>query len=201
MLYFPYEMATGSACLRPGWHARWQTKKLARLPPGIRKHNALLVVFWCAWHCHPAAHPQLRNCICICIHHAAVVPDARLDNKRKRTSDCRSCPRETLYPRALAWAFPRAAQRAAAAASVASAPSALRSGASWFLVGLVGCLSAPVVRNMASKKQSMNRAFEPLRIVNTYGAFGSVSKVRSVVARGDSAFWPVGSPQEFMFAL
>ncbi|CAN0269248.1 unnamed protein product [Laminaria digitata] len=31
---------------------------------------------------------------------------------------------------------------------------------------------------MASKKQSMNRTFEPLRIVNTYGAFGSISKVR-----------------------
>lgn len=53
-----------------------------------------------------------------------------------------------------------------------------RSAASWFLVGFVACLSSPVVRNMASKKQTMNRAFEPFRLVNTYGAFGSVSKFR-----------------------
>lgn len=66
---------------------------------------------------------------------------------------------------------------------------------SWFVVGLVGCLSAPVVANMASKKQSMNRAFEPLRIVNTYGAFGSISKVRAASRwrrgdRGERAWRP-----------
>lgn len=89
-----------------------------------------------------------------------------------------SCP----PPRALSWLFPEAARSAATAAAAAASsapPPALRSGVSWFVVGLVGCLSAPVVKNMASKKQSMNRAFEPLRIVNTYGAFGSVSKVRA----------------------
>ncbi|CAM9322641.1 unnamed protein product, partial [Hapterophycus canaliculatus] len=94
--------------------------------------------------------------------------------------------RQVRNPSRFPWAFPGAAQRAAAAAvSVAPAPSTLRSAASWFLVGLVGCLSAPVVRNMASKKQSMNRAFEPLRIVNTYGAFGSVSKSRpEIIIKG-----------------
>lgn len=83
--------------------------------------------------------------------------------------------------RALFWLFPGAAQSVAAAASIGTVPSAARCGVSWFLVGLVGCLSAPVVRNMASKKQAMNRAFEPLKIVNTYGAFGSISKARYFV--------------------
>lgn len=78
--------------------------------------------------------------------------------------------------------FPEATRSIVAAAYPAGKWSSVaRSGASWFLVGLVACLSTPVVRNMASKKQSMNRTFEPLRIVNTYGAFGSVSKVRNVV--------------------
>ncbi|KAA8581058.1 hypothetical protein FQN60_002639 [Etheostoma spectabile] len=36
-----------------------------------------------------------------------------------------------------------------------------------------GCLSVPVVMNLLSSKQVMNTSFDPLRIVNTYGAFGS----------------------------
>lgn len=77
--------------------------------------------------------------------------------------------------RALAWMFSEATRTTVAAMSpVSTIP---RSAASWFIFGLVVCLSTPVVRNMASKKQTMNRIFEPLRIVNTYGAFGSVSKV------------------------
>lgn len=37
------------------------------------------------------------------------------------------------------------------------------------------------VRNMLSRRQVMNRSFDPLRLVNTYGAFGSVSRVRHEV--------------------
>lgn len=78
--------------------------------------------------------------------------------------------------------LPQATRNIVAAAYPAGKWSSVaRSGASWFIVGLVACLSTPVVHNMASKKQSMNRTFEPLRIVNTYGAFGSVSKVRFLV--------------------
>ncbi len=38
--------------------------------------------------------------------------------------------------------------------------------------------SVPVVRNLLSPGQAMNRSFDPLRLVNTYGAFGSVTRVR-----------------------
>lgn len=42
-------------------------------------------------------------------------------------------------------------------------------------------LSVRPVRNMLSRRQVMNRSFDPLRLVNTYGAFGSVSRVRHEV--------------------
>ncbi|XDV45196.1 hypothetical protein PO909_013333 [Leuciscus waleckii] len=37
---------------------------------------------------------------------------------------------------------------------------------------LIACLSVPVVMNLLSSRQLMNTSFDPLRIVNTYGAFG-----------------------------
>ncbi|MGH0155810.1 UNVERIFIED_CONTAM: hypothetical protein FKN15_065111 [Acipenser sinensis] len=37
---------------------------------------------------------------------------------------------------------------------------------------LIVCLSMPVVLNLVSSQQIMNTSFNPLRIVNTYGAFG-----------------------------
>ncbi|MFB6283161.1 MAG: lipase maturation factor family protein [Halobacteria archaeon] len=39
-------------------------------------------------------------------------------------------------------------------------------------------LSVKPVKNMVSSKQVMNTSFNPLRIVNTYGAFGSITKTR-----------------------
>ncbi|XP_014667635.1 PREDICTED: lipase maturation factor 1-like [Priapulus caudatus] len=42
-------------------------------------------------------------------------------------------------------------------------------------------LSVPVIANLASAKQAMNTSFDPLRIVNTYGAFGSITKERTEV--------------------
>jgi hypothetical protein len=50
--------------------------------------------------------------------------------------------------------------------------------------GLVA-LSLRPVRNMLSRRQVMNRSFDPLHLVNTYGAFGSVSRIRhEVVVEG-----------------
>ncbi|XP_056901267.1 lipase maturation factor 1 isoform X1 [Takifugu flavidus] len=53
---------------------------------------------------------------------------------------------------------------------------------------LIGCLSFPVVMNLLSSKQVMNTSFDPLRIVNTYGAFGSITKERTeVIFQGTSS--------------
>lgn len=46
--------------------------------------------------------------------------------------------------------------------------------------GLVALSHRPV-RNMLSRRQVMNRSFDPLHLVNSYGAFGSVSRVRQEV--------------------
>lgn len=42
-------------------------------------------------------------------------------------------------------------------------------------------LSIPVVQNLLSSRQAMNTSFDSFRIVNTYGAFGSVTKERTEV--------------------
>jgi hypothetical protein len=50
--------------------------------------------------------------------------------------------------------------------------------------GLLALAYHPV-RNMISRGQIMNRSFDPLHLVNTYGAFGSVSRIRyEVVVEG-----------------
>ncbi|MBN0042895.1 lipase maturation factor family protein [Streptomyces actuosus] len=61
----------------------------------------------------------------------------------------------------------------------------------WFEVvvlavaALLVFLSHHPVVNMVSRRQVMNRTFDPLHLVNTYGAFGSVSRVRyEVVLEG-----------------
>ncbi|MEV7753103.1 lipase maturation factor family protein [Streptomyces griseofuscus] len=53
------------------------------------------------------------------------------------------------------------------------------------LAALLLLLSYHPVVNMVSRRQVMNRSFDPLHLVNTYGAFGSVSRVRyEVVVEG-----------------
>src|SRR5436189_6159190 len=51
----------------------------------------------------------------------------------------------------------------------------------WLVVGvtvLVVVLSYRPVRNLISSRQLMNFSFDPFHLVNTYGAFGSVTKER-----------------------
>ncbi|MER5491449.1 lipase maturation factor family protein [Streptomyces sp. NPDC002490] len=46
------------------------------------------------------------------------------------------------------------------------------------VTALVVVLSFRPARNLVSRRQVMNRSFDPLHLVNSYGAFGSVSRVR-----------------------
>jgi hypothetical protein len=46
------------------------------------------------------------------------------------------------------------------------------------VVALVAVLSYRPARNLLSKHQAMNASFEPLHLVNTYGAFGSITRRR-----------------------
>jgi hypothetical protein len=61
------------------------------------------------------------------------------------------------------------------------APSRLHRGAALALALLVVLLSINPVRNLLSSRQAMNRSFDPLHLVNTYGAFGSIGRVRDEV--------------------
>ncbi|GGZ06326.1 lipase maturation factor family protein [Streptomyces nitrosporeus] len=50
---------------------------------------------------------------------------------------------------------------------------------------LVLALSYRPARNLLTRRQVMNRSFDPLHLVNTYGAFGSISRMRlEVVVEG-----------------
>ncbi|XP_066496753.1 lipase maturation factor 1 isoform X1 [Tiliqua scincoides] len=56
---------------------------------------------------------------------------------------------------------------------------------------LIAYLSIPVIINLLSSRQVMNTSFNPLRIVNTYGAFGSITKERTeVIIQGTSNLDP-----------
>ncbi|MFI6544616.1 lipase maturation factor family protein [Streptomyces prunicolor] len=49
------------------------------------------------------------------------------------------------------------------------------------VAALLLSLSHRPVRNMTSRRQIMNRSFDPLHLVNSYGAFGTVGRVRHEV--------------------
>ncbi|XP_048722614.1 lipase maturation factor 1 isoform X3 [Caretta caretta] len=56
---------------------------------------------------------------------------------------------------------------------------------------LITYLSIPVVLNLLNSRQVMNTSFNPLRIVNTYGAFGSITKERTeIIFQGTSCLDP-----------
>lgn len=60
--------------------------------------------------------------------------------------------------------------------------------ASVALAVLVALLSLNPVTNLLSPRQAMNASFEPFKLVNTYGAFGSVSRERyEVIIEGTNA--------------
>ena len=64
------------------------------------------------------------------------------------------------------------------------------------LVALVLYLSIRPARNLFSRRQLMNASFEPLHLVNTYGAFGAVTRQRlEVVIKGTDAEFPDASPE------
>ena len=76
-----------------------------------------------------------------------------------------------------------------AAATVLPLPTPLAVAAppSWFVglviacTALVAVLSYEPVRNLLSRRQRMNMSFNPYHLVNTYGAFGGISRIRQEV--------------------
>lgn len=79
----------------------------------------------------------------------------------------------------------------AAAAEAAAQPSVPMRRAAWVVAVIVALLSLQPVMNLLSPTQIMNTSFDPLDLVNTYGAFGSVGRERmNVVFEGTDAATP-----------
>jgi len=93
--------------------------------------------------------------------------------------------------------LPRPLVSRAETANARAEPSRPMLVTSWSVAALIALLSIPSVLNMLSPRQIMNTSFDPLDLVNTYGAFGSVGRERlNVVFEGtmdqtpdDNADW------------
>jgi hypothetical protein len=69
-----------------------------------------------------------------------------------------------------------------------SAPPAWYNAVLLALTALVLVLSYAPARNLLSRRQLMNFSFNPLHLVNAYGAFGSITRVRyEIIVEGTSA--------------
>lgn len=64
------------------------------------------------------------------------------------------------------------------AAEESAMPSRSMATTAWLVTGLVAILSVQPVFNLFSSRQVMNTSYDPLELVNTYGAFGSVGEQR-----------------------
>jgi Lipase maturation factor len=81
-------------------------------------------------------------------------------------------------------------------------PGPLPDGPAWFSIGVIVlavvvlALSYRPVRNLLSPNQAMNASFDPFRLVNTYGAFGSVTRTRyEVIVEGTASDDPGSDPE------
>jgi hypothetical protein len=81
------------------------------------------------------------------------------------------------------WAkiLPRMLVQKAANAAYAAEPSKPMTITAWVVTGIVALLSIQPTANLFSSNQVMNGSFDPLELVNTYGAFGSVGQERTNV--------------------
>ena len=92
------------------------------------------------------------------------------------------------------WVLPGALVRRAERAADEAVPCRPLNVTAWVVAGLVAALSIKPVANLLSAGQIMNTSFDPLELVNTYGAFGSVGTQRgNVVFEGTDAADPNAS--------
>ncbi len=77
--------------------------------------------------------------------------------------------------------LPRTIVRRAQRAAQESQPSRINHGVAAALTILVIWLSIPTVLNLASGRQLMNYSYDPLDLVNTYGAFGTIGRERDEI--------------------
>jgi hypothetical protein len=74
--------------------------------------------------------------------------------------------------------LPRRLVRRAETAMAQAEPSRPMLATAWAVAAVIALLSIQPVLNMLSPQQIMNTSFDPIDLVNTYGAFGSVGRER-----------------------
>ena len=89
-----------------------------------------------------------------------------------------ACLEDTLLRRVLPRAIVRRAEQAARGEA---RPNIGQNVMALALSLLVAWLSVPTVLNLVSNRQLMNYSYDPLNLVNTYGAFGSVGQERTEI--------------------
>jgi hypothetical protein len=95
-----------------------------------------------------------------------------------------ACLDDSVWSRLL----PRALVRRARAAREEALPSRVMGYVSWGVAVVIALLSVRPCANLLSAGQIMNTSFDPLELVNTYGAFGTVGRERlNVVFEGTEA--------------
>lgn len=105
---------------------------------------------------------------------------------------CLSC----FDDRFLQFLFPQRIRQRVYDLTVEGRTSRLRRGVQYGLALLVFILSIQPVLNLISPQQAMNLSYNPLHLVNTYGAFGSVTKSRrEIILEGTSDEKPDESAQ------
>ncbi len=98
-----------------------------------------------------------------------------------------ACIDDVAWKRVLPTFLVRRATRAAADA----VPSRPQQVTAWVLAALITVLSIRPAMNLLSAGQIMNTSFDPLELVNTYGAFGTVGQHRyDVIFEGTDAADP-----------
>jgi len=89
--------------------------------------------------------------------------------------------------RALAKILPAGFVRYAERATTADRPTNVHRYVALGYALVVAILSFEPIANLLSEQQAMNRSYEPLHLVNTYGAFGSIDRERvEVILEGTS---------------
>jgi hypothetical protein len=87
--------------------------------------------------------------------------------------------------------LPKPLVQRAKLSALSAAPSKAMNVAAQIVASLVAILSIQPVANMLSSHQIMNSSFDPLDLVNTYGAFGTIGRERlNVIFEGTEAAVP-----------
>ncbi|NRA04550.1 MAG: lipase maturation factor family protein [Myxococcales bacterium] len=77
--------------------------------------------------------------------------------------------------------LPRRLVEAADNARARARPARTHAITALVFAGVVAVLSVAPIRNLVSERQLMNTSFDRLHLVNTYGAFGSIGRVRNEI--------------------